>query len=135
MIDEVFLENAVHIRRSYLKMSNSMELYQKKAGEVASRLDETLEKIDEVSKRAEENKKSNKVDTMSILNELMEILKTVEDDGDSLMSVVDPLNKDIEKLALEEQELYRRIKEKHFDMSDEDIIKDVQERLKSENLI
>jgi hypothetical protein len=134
MVDEVFLQNAVRIRRTYLKLSNNMDLYQKKAQEVASRLDDTLEKVDELSKKAELSKKSNDPQTFNLLNELMEILKTVESDGTALEELVDPLNRDIEKLAVEEQELYRLIKEKHFDISDDDIIKEVQDRLKQENL-
>ena len=135
MVDEVFLQNAVRIRRTYLKLSTNMDLYQRKAQEVANRLDETLGRVDELSQKAEFTKKSNDPQTFSLLNELMEILKTVESDGAALEELVDPLNKDIEKLAVEEQELYRLIKEKHFDMSDNDIIKDVQDRLKQENLI
>jgi hypothetical protein len=41
----------------------------------------------------------------------MKILDDVDDEGKSLE--VSPLNSDIEKLALEEQELYRQIKERH----------------------
>lgn len=135
MIDEIFLENAVRIRRTYLKLSNNMELYQKKAQEVASRLDGTLEKIDELTKKSEESKKSSNPDTMKLLNELMNILKTVEEDGEALENLVDPLNKDIEKLALEEQELYRQIKEKHNNLTDDQIISVVKSRLEMENLL
>jgi hypothetical protein len=45
MVDEVFLQNAVRIRRTYLKLSNNMDLYQKKAQQVSNKLDETLVKI------------------------------------------------------------------------------------------
>lgn len=135
MIDEVFLENAVRIRRTYLKLSNNMDMYQKKAQEVASRLDDTLLKVDELTKKAEDSRKSSNPETMKLLNELMNILKTVEDDGEALEGLVDPLNTEIEKLAIEEQELYRQIKEKHYSLSDDEIINDVKERLKTENLL
>lgn len=39
------------------------------------------------------------------------------------------MNKDIEKLALEEQELYRQIKQKHSNLTDEQIISSVKDRL------
>lgn len=133
MIDESFIQNAIQIRKTYLKLSSNMNLYQKKAQEVANRLDETLLKVDDLSKRAEVSK-SNNTQTNNLLNELLEILKTVESDGESLENLVNPLNKEIEKLALEEQELYRLIKERHFEISDDMIINEVQARLKSENL-
>ena len=111
-----------------------MNLYQKKAQEVADRLDDTLQKVDELSKKAEVSKNSN-TQTNNLLGELLDILKTVESDGESLENLVNPLNKEIEKLALEEQELYRLIKERHFNVSDDLIIEEVQSRLKSENLL
>jgi hypothetical protein len=48
--------------------------------------------------------------------------------------MVEPLNLEIEKLAIEEQELWRNIKEKHYNISEEDIIDSVKERLLRENL-
>lgn len=135
MVDEVFLQNAVRIRRTYLKLSNNMELYQKKAQQVSDKLDETVAKIEEIEKEAKESRNSkNGNSTEYFLNELMNALQEVDDDGKSLENLVNPLNKEIEKLALEEQELYRKIKEKHFTLTDEQIIKSVRDRLIKENL-
>jgi uncharacterized membrane protein YgaE (UPF0421/DUF939 family) len=52
MVDEVFLQNAVRIRRTYLKLSNNMDLYQKKAQQVSDKLDETLVRIEEIEKES-----------------------------------------------------------------------------------
>jgi hypothetical protein len=46
MIDEVYLNEAVRIRRTYLKLSSNMDVYQKKAQEVIKTLDSTISKID-----------------------------------------------------------------------------------------
>jgi chromosome segregation ATPase len=136
MVDEIYLQNAVRIRRTYLKLSNNMELYQKKAQEVSDKLEATISKIDDLQHQVEEsrNDKSGKKDSNQFLMELVKILNEVEEDGKALESSVDPLNKEIEKLALEEQELYRQIKEKHFDLTDEQIVTSVQNRLIKENL-
>ena len=136
MVDEVFLQNAVRIRRTYLKLSNNMELYQKKAQQVSDKLDETITKIDDIKKQAEDSKKNrgNNQNTAYFLNELVKVLTEVEDEGKSLENLVEPLNQEIEKLALEEQELYRQIKEKHFNLTDEQIISSVRDRLIKENL-
>lgn len=136
MVDEVFLQNAVRIRRTYLKLSNNMDLYQKKAQKVSDKLDETLARIEEIEKEAKEsrNSKASSNNTEYFLNELMKALQEVDDEGKSLEDLVNPLNKDIEKLALEEQELYRKIKEKHFTLTDEQIIESVRDRLIKENL-
>jgi ATP-dependent Lon protease len=136
MVDEVFLQNAVRIRRTYLKLSNNMDLYQKKAQRVSDKLDETLARIEEIEKEAKEsrNSKTSSNNTEYFLNELMKALQEVDDEGKSLEDLVDPLNKEIEKLALEEQELFRKIKEKHFTLTDEQIIESVKDRLIKENL-
>ena len=136
MIDEIYLQNAVRIRRTYLKLSNNMDLYQKKAQQVSDKLEETLIKIEEIEKEAKErnSKNGSSNSTEYFLNELMKALQEVDDDGKSLENLVNPLNKEIEKLALEEQELYRKIKEKHFTLTDEQIIESVRDRLIKENL-
>ena len=136
MIDEIYLQNAIRIRRTYLKLSNNMELYQKKAQAVSDKLETTISKIDELQSKIEESKKdkNDKKDSMFFLTELVKILNEVEEEGKALESSVDPLNKEIEKLALEEQELYRQIKEKHFNLTDEQIISSVRDRLIKENL-
>ena len=124
MVDEIFLQNAVRIRRTYLKLSNNMDLYQKKAQEVSDKLEKTIDRIDELQSKLDESKKdkSSNKDSNFFLMELVKILNEVEEEGKALESSVDPLNKEIEKLAIEEQELYRQIKEKHFNLTDEQII-------------
>ena len=134
MVDEVFLQNAVRIRRTYLKMTNNMDLYQKKAKEIVGKLDETLIKIDNLQKVAEEDKKNSVVGNQNLLNDLLGILNDIDIEGKSLEDLVSPLNQEIEKLGLEEQELYRQIKEKHYDLTDEQIIESVKDRLIKENL-
>ena len=136
MIDENFLQSAVHIRRTYLKMSNSMDLYKKSAQKVVERLDETIKKVEVIQKEAEDSKKdkNSNFSAEGSMNKMLEVLKEVDAEGKRLEELVDPLNKEIEKLALEEQELYRLIKEKHHNLSDEEIIESVRQRLIKENL-
>lgn len=135
MINEIYLQNAVNIRRTYLKLSSNMDIYQRKAESISLKLDDTISKIDVLQGKAEDSRNNkNGNDTNFYLTELMKILNEVEEDGISLENLVNPLNMEIEKLALEEQELYRQIKEKHYDLSDDEIIKEVQDRLIKENL-
>ena len=113
MIDEIYLQNAIRIRRTYLKLSSNMDIYQDKAQEVSNKLDETISKIDDLQKKAEDSKNNkNSNDSNFYVSELMKILNEVEEEGISLENLVNPLNEEIEKLSLEEQELYRQIKEK-----------------------
>lgn len=128
MIDEVFLNSAINIRREYLKLSNNMELYHNKANEVVVKLEDIIKKIDEVLKD-----KQNTTQNESI-EKLMKILTEVEAEGSTLEKLIEPINKEIEKLNKEENELFRQIKDKHKDISDEDIFNVVQNRLLKEGI-
>ena len=136
MVDELFLQNAITIRRTYLKLSNNMDLYQKRAQQVSNKLDETIIKIEEIERLAKESRisKDSSNNSEYFLNELLKALQDVDDEGKSLENLVNPLNREIERLALEEQELYRKIKEKHFNLTDEQIVEYVKDRLIKENL-
>lgn len=130
MIDEVFLKSAVNIRRQYLKVSNNMEFYHNKAKAIVTKLEETLEKLEKLK-----NESSNKsISSENAINSLLDILNEVENEGNRLESLVDPMNKEMEKLSKEEHELYRQIKEKHGDLTDEQIVNSVQDRLLREGL-
>lgn len=131
MIEEKFLNDAIRIRRTYLKLANNMDFYQTKAQSVSKKLEETIIKIDSLQEKISTDKTK---DDIFFMNELVKILNEVEEEGKSLESLVEPLNRDIEKLALEEQELYRQIKEKHFNLTDDQILTSVKDRLIQENL-
>jgi len=135
MIDESFLQRAVYIRRTYLKMSNNMDFYKEKTENVLVKLDDTVKKIEGIQEEYESKKQDKKKQSPEdVLTELLKILDEVEEEGNKLESLVNPLNAEIEKLAKEEQELYRLIKERHSNLSDDQIVECVKKRLIEENL-
>lgn len=135
MVDEVFLQRAVSIRRSYLKVTNNMNFYTTKVNGVISALDDILEKLSKLQESATDEKvKNDRATTEKTAIELNNIITELELEGKKLEGYIDPLNKEIEKLALEEQELYRQIKEKNSHLTDDQIIEAVRKRLEEENL-
>ena len=130
MIDEKFLVAAVNIRKTYIKLISNLNMYEDKARQTLEMLNSIYNRLDELEKE----KKTDKDDSNSTVNEILKILNDVEDEGKKLESFTDPLNKDIEKLALEEQELYRQICMKHKDMTEDEIVECVRQRLEKENL-
>jgi len=135
MVDEVFLQRAVSIRRNYLKVTNNMNFYTTKVNNVISALDDILEKLSKLQESATNDKiKNDRATTEKTAVELNNIILELELEGKKLEGYIDPLNKEIEKLALEEQELYRQIQEKNSHLSDEQIIESVRKRLEEENL-
>ena len=130
MVNEQFLQSAVRIRRTYLKLSNNMDLYHKQATKLSEILTENLEKLSKI----EGDVKDKKMDSKQAVNTLLELISNIEKQSDNLESMTDDLNKEIELLSKEEHELYRNIKEKHSDLTDEQIIESVKERLIRENI-
>jgi predicted nucleic acid-binding Zn-ribbon protein len=131
MIDEIFLQSAVRIRRTYLKVSNNMDFYHNRAKEIVDILESTLAKINNLQTDLKTNKNISKD---SAISSLLDILKEVEDEGSRLEKMIEPMNKEIEKLSIEEAELYRQIKEKHSDLTELQIVDSVKERLLKEGL-
>jgi vacuolar-type H+-ATPase subunit I/STV1 len=131
MIDDNFLESAVRIRRTYLKVSNNMDLYYRRAKEIVEVLENTISKIDNLQN---DIKDKRNISGDSAIKKLLDILQEVEDEGSRLEKLVEPMNKEIEKLGLEESELYRQIKEKHSNLTEEQIVESVRTRLIKEGL-
>jgi hypothetical protein len=117
-------------------MSNNMDFYRKAAESVVERLEETMVKVGDIQKEAEESRNTKKsgFSGEKALSKMLKILEDVDIEGQRLENLVDPLNKEIEKLALEEQELYRLIKQKHYNLTDDEIAESVKQRLIKENL-
>ena len=130
MIDENFLQSAIRIRRTYLKLTNNLGFYRKQADKILKSLNESLEKIELLRKTVNDPNGSEQ----SKVIEMMKILDELSNQADMLEESANPINKDIEELAIEEQELYFRIKEKHSELTDEQIVESVRERLIKEGL-
>ena len=132
MIEEKYLKMAISIRRTYLKLINNLDLYHNRALKVSSNLTETLAKLDIIQEELDlKDKKTNSKET---LDKILNILQEVEDEGKKLETLIDPINLEIEKLGREEQELYRQIVEHHPELTEDQIVNFVRDRLLKEGL-
>ena len=132
MIEEKYLKVSISIRRTYLKLINNLDLYHNRALKVSSNLTETLAKLDTIQEGLDlKDKKTNSKET---LDKILNILQEVEDEGKKLETLIDPINLEIEKLGREEQELYRQIVEHHSELTEDQIVNFVRDRLLKEGL-
>ena len=132
MIEEKYLQMSISIRRTYLKLINNLDLYHNRAIKVSSNLEETLAKLDIIQEGLES--KDNKTSGKETLDKILNILQEVEDEGKKLETLIDPINVEIEKLGREEQELYRQIVEHHPELTEDQIVNFVRDRLLKEGL-
>ena len=135
-IEEKYLQRAINIRRTYLKLINNMDLYKKRTMEVYNMLEDTSQKLTALSEEIEADKKNKKksINEMDAFEKLIKIIENVEDEGKRLQKLIDPINQEIEKLAKEEAELYKQIVENNPKLTEDQIVKIVQDRLINEVL-
>jgi hypothetical protein len=129
MIDERFLVAAVNIRKKYLGLSNNLDTYRSKAESTLG----DLEKAKEDLKKIEDGNYDK--ENLSGLEQIVNIITNLEDSQKSLERFLEPINKNIEKLLIEERELYDKICQKHSNYSEQQIVHFVKERLEKENLL
>lgn len=132
MIEEKYLQMSISIRRTYLKLINNLDLYHNRAIKVSSNLEETLAKLDTIQEKMDS--KDKKLGGKETLDKILDILQEVEDEGKKLETLIDPINVEIEKLGREEQELYRQIVEHHPELTEDQIVNSVRDRLLKEGL-
>ena len=135
MIEEKFLVAAINIKRSYIKLTSNLDFYKKRAEQTLDRLQEAYLKVENLEDEIKDlkKKKDQNLDP-NLTSKVLEILNEIEEEGNKIEKFVEPLNKEIEKLAMEEQELYRIIVETHSELSEEQIVEAVRLRLKKEGL-
>ena len=130
MIDEKYLRVAINIRKTYLKLVANLDVYKKIADSISTKLMETVKDIEDIEKDYVDKKINDEQSLQKALN----ILNDVEKEGKRLDDVIDPINIEIEKLAKEEQELYRQIVEHHSNLTQDEIVSIVRDRLIKEGL-
>ena len=134
MIDDKFLVAAVNIKRKYIELVSNIDKYESKAKLTLEKLNSSLKTVEELLKDIKDPKKVKNLNSKDVLENMFNIVEDIENEGISLEKYVEPLNLEIEKLALEEEELYKIICEKHKNLTEEEIVNIVKERLQKENL-
>lgn len=136
MIDEKYYQAAINIRKTYIKLTTNIESYRNIAESTLKKLQRSIVDVENLQKEMKEIRKSKyEIDSKeNTINKVLSIISEIELEGKRLEGFVDPINKQIEKLAEEEQILYKKICESHPNLSEDQIVSAVRERLKKENL-
>lgn len=134
MIDEKYLQKAIRIRRTYLKLINNMDLYKARATQISENLDKTLKDLDNFQKDLNKKDRKESTDEKALFEKLLKIIDNIEEEGKRLEKLIEPVNFEIEKLAKEEIELYDQILDGHSNLTEDQIVEKVQDRLIKEGL-
>ena len=112
-----------------------MDFYKRRAEQTLEKLNEAYSRVENLENEIKEIKKQKDQNAdPDLTTKVLSILGEIEEEGNRIEKFVEPLNKEIEKLAIEEGELYRVIVETHPNLSEEQIVEAVRLRLKKEGL-
>lgn len=136
MIDEKFYQAAINIRKTYIRLTSDIESYKSMMESSLKKLTRSIVDIENLQKELKESRKKGKdyENNMNSVEVLNRVINDVEEEGIRIERFIDPINKDIEKLAEEEQMLYRSICEAHPNLTESQIVSAVRNRLIKENL-
>lgn len=128
MIDLKFIETAREIRKKYLSLHQQLEHSQNDISSLADFLREKTEEFNDLNENVVKKTKS-KEDVIDVTKKLILKLDEIQQREKSMSKKIDGINEDIEKLKLEEAELFNLIKKKYPKLTNQDIIKEIHSRL------
>lgn len=125
MIDNFYIESAISIRKEFLRLNELLESDRSSLLELTNVLQKAVSELEEYNKKITEEKSIESIKEFIIVK-----LNYLEEEINRIGDKIDPINKKIEKLRIEEMDLYLSIKERYPDLSDFDIKNYITEKLK-----
>jgi uncharacterized phage infection (PIP) family protein YhgE len=131
MISEIYLKQALKIRKDYLKIVNDISRYENLAKDFISTLEERASEAQELYQKIDTNQITNSEVAKKELHELM--IQT-ESDINKVDKSISDLNSQIEKLRIDEVNLFKEIKRVYFNLTDEQIREETQSYIKRHDI-
>lgn len=125
MINIQYIESAKRIRTQYLKQVDVLNKYENDVKKLAEFLQSKASEMEEYQPNIKKIK--NKEDINQVSNKILEIINDIELEEKKLISKIEDVNSNIEKLRLEETILYKEIKKRYPTITDEELIREINE--------
>ena len=113
MIDKIYIEEAIRIRKEYLKNLLNVTKFEKVYQEILEKLEKEKEKV------------SNFDADIITQDDIFKYVKQLEVDLNLILDKIRPYIEKINDLDNEQRILYNNIKEKYIDITDEEIYKEI----------
>lgn len=113
MIDKIYIEEAIRIRKEYLKNLLNVTKFEKVYQELFDKLEKEKEKV------------SNFDADIITQDDIFKYVKQLEVDLNLILDKIRPYIEKIDDLDNEQRILYNNIKEKYIDITDEEIYKEI----------
>lgn len=126
MISKRLIDQGVKIRLDFLNINNQLEDILTEINKVGIKLKEYTEELEDMNKNMDKYDDINSA-KIDIFNKLEDI----EMEGSKLVKIYKPVNDKLEELKLQEENLYRIIKETYPNLTDDDIVKEFEPHIKN----
>ena len=131
MIQEVYLNRAVRIRKDYLKITSDIKKYEDIANGFIHTITDSISELKSLSDKLGRDKN---LDPELAELELKKIVMKTESEINDIDKSISELNKKMDKLREDENSLYNEIKRTYSDLDDEKIKVFIQNHFKKLNL-
>lgn len=121
MIDKQYVESARNIKSEFVSLNKKLEIYKKELVNLSGFLENTIKELDLLTKK----QVTSKPELTNIGEQLIKKLEDVELEEKKLSSLIKPINDRIDKLREEENILYKALKQKYPNISDEELKKEL----------
>lgn len=124
MIDNFYIESAKSIRKEYLEQLNALVSYQPELKKVADMFLIASKELEDYNKNIMKEKSVE-----IVKNYIVEKLDKLQAESNKLTQKVEPINDRIEKLKVDEVNLYNSIRNKYTNMTEKEIRDEIQKNL------
>ena len=127
IIQELYLKKAVEIRKEYLRILKELNNYDQSAKDLSTSIQNRTDDLKNLLERINQGKVDNPVIAQG---ELHKIIIKIEQDMNAVDTTVDKLNESMDMLMIDEAKLLKDIKQKYFNLSDQEIRNEIEDHLK-----
>ncbi len=124
-IDQSYIDTALNIRSSFLKLNEKVSTYDNKIRELSNTFLKIANELEQYSKTELKKEK----DIEKIKKKILEKLDQLEIETKKITDKINPINIEIEKLKNSEIDLFNIIKNNYPTLSDNEIRDEVQHRI------
>jgi len=128
MIAEIYIESAKNIRNEFLRLSKQLDSYQKNSADLVIYLEKKSKELQEYSD-SKISKIRDKGDINKVGEYIMKELNEIEAEEQKLIRLVKPINDKIDRLKVDEANLFKQIKDKYPNLSENEIIHEIQSKI------
>lgn len=128
MIDKHFIESAIEIRREWVRLIQSLDEYENQVEKAQRVIADQKQHIEDFSK------KEISIHDPELKKFIEKIFNDIETQAIIIESKIKPLNDDIERLKKEELRLYHRIKSTYPNLTDQQILEELDPHIKQINI-